>query len=253
MRIKMKLFSAVALITGLFVGIAPSAQAEELIFPCGDSATYSVLMPEGIAGSRYICTGDLILDESVKVIGMQAFKYSKLTSVIIPNSVLSIENEAFANTGITSVIIGDSVTSIGMKAFENNNLANVTFGKSVLSIGYSAFAFNRLTKVMLPNSLKQIGSYAFQGNLFLTQISIPEGLEVLDPEAFQYNFRLDSILYCGKLTAFPKKPSCLTVQTSVKPTSATPKKTTITCVKGKLTKKVTAVKPVCPAGYKKKA
>jgi membrane protein involved in colicin uptake len=30
------------------------------------------------------------------------------------------------------------------------------------------------------------------------------------------------------------------------------KKTTITCVKGKLTKKVTAVKPKCPTGYKKK-
>ena len=30
------------------------------------------------------------------------------------------------------------------------------------------------------------------------------------------------------------------------------KKTTITCVKGKSTKKVTAVKPVCPRGYKKK-
>jgi hypothetical protein len=30
------------------------------------------------------------------------------------------------------------------------------------------------------------------------------------------------------------------------------KKTTITCLKGKLIKKVTAVKPVCPAGYKKK-
>lgn len=30
------------------------------------------------------------------------------------------------------------------------------------------------------------------------------------------------------------------------------KKTTITCVKGKLTKKVTAVSPKCPAGYKKK-
>ena len=30
------------------------------------------------------------------------------------------------------------------------------------------------------------------------------------------------------------------------------KKTTITCVKGKLTKKVTAIKPKCPAGYKKK-
>jgi len=30
------------------------------------------------------------------------------------------------------------------------------------------------------------------------------------------------------------------------------KKTTITCVKGKLTKKVTAVKPKCPSGYKVK-
>ena len=30
------------------------------------------------------------------------------------------------------------------------------------------------------------------------------------------------------------------------------KKTTITCIKGKLVKKVTAVKPVCPKGYKKK-
>jgi len=34
--------------------------------------------------------------------------------------------------------------------------------------------------------------------------------------------------------------------------AAAPKKTTITCVKGKLTKKVTSVKPKCPVGYKKK-
>ena len=33
---------------------------------------------------------------------------------------------------------------------------------------------------------------------------------------------------------------------------AAKKKTTITCVKGKISKKVTAVKPKCPAGYKKK-
>jgi len=37
------------------------------------------------------------------------------------------------------------------------------------------------------------------------------------------------------------------------PVKATAKKTTITCVKGKTTKKVTATKPVCPTGYKKKA
>ena len=36
----------------------------------------------------------------------------------------------------------------------------------------------------------------------------------------------------------------------LKPVAA--KKMTITCVKGKTIKKVTAVKPKCPAGYKKK-
>jgi hypothetical protein len=34
--------------------------------------------------------------------------------------------------------------------------------------------------------------------------------------------------------------------------AASNKKTTITCIKGKLTKKVTAIKPKCPAGYRKK-
>ena len=33
---------------------------------------------------------------------------------------------------------------------------------------------------------------------------------------------------------------------------ATIKKATIICVKGKITKKLTAVKPVCPTGFKKK-
>ena len=39
---------------------------------------------------------------------------------------------------------------------------------------------------------------------------------------------------------------------AAKAKAAAAKKKTITCVKGKLTKKVTAVKPVCPKGYKKK-
>ena len=41
-------------------------------------------------------------------------------------------------------------------------------------------------------------------------------------------------------------------EAEAKAKAAANKKTTITCVKGKLTKKVTAVKPKCPAGYKVK-
>jgi hypothetical protein len=46
-----------------------------------------------------------------------------------------------------------------------------------------------------------------------------------------------------------KQPSPV-VNGAKKAKSAASKKTTITCIKGKLTKKVTAVSPKCPAGYK---
>ena len=50
-------------------------------------------------------------------------------------------------------------------------------------------------------------------------------------------------------TPTPFQSSQPAAVTSKKP--APPKKTTIVCVKGNLTKKVTAVKPKCPTGYKK--
>ena len=52
-----------------------------------------------------------------------------------------------------------------------------------------------------------------------------------------------------------KKNPTETVKATPKPTqsvASTSKASTITCVKGKLTKKMTAVKPVCPVGYKVK-
>ena len=42
------------------------------------------------------------------------------------------------------------------------------------------------------------------------------------------------------------------LQAQVAKLAAAQKQTTITCVKGKITKKVTGLKPVCPSGYKKK-
>jgi hypothetical protein len=50
-------------------------------------------------------------------------------------------------------------------------------------------------------------------------------------------------------TPVPTPTPSATVVATVKPAA---KKTTITCVKGKTSKKVTAVNPKCPAGYKKK-
>jgi hypothetical protein len=54
-----------------------------------------------------------------------------------------------------------------------------------------------------------------------------------------------------KLTQEAEKPVA-TPSPSASAAPAVSKKVTITCVKGKTSKKVTAVKPVCPTGFKKK-
>lgn len=54
----------------------------------------------------------------------------------------------------------------------------------------------------------------------------------------------------SELSPSPTPKPVVTVTPTVQP-SAT-KKTTLTCIKGKLIKKVTAIKPICPKGYKKK-
>jgi len=53
-------------------------------------------------------------------------------------------------------------------------------------------------------------------------------------------------------TPEPTPTPTVVVTPTPTPKPTVTKKSTITCVKGKLTKKVTAVKPVCPSGYKKK-
>ena len=81
-----------------------------------------------------------------------------------------------------------------------------------------------------------------------TTVNEKDGWLYLSANGFTYSAPTVRV----KLTQEAEKP----VATPSPGASASPtaevKKTTITCIKGKTTKKVTAVKPLCPAGYKKK-
>ena len=71
---------------------------------------------------------------------------------------------------------------------------------------------------------------------FLKNISVKNGKIIIDVSGFEYSR--------PKLKIGIKK--------GYKPSAKILNKTTITCLKGKAVKKITAVKPTCPAGYKKK-
>ncbi len=64
-----------------------------------------------------------------------------------------------------------------------------------------------------------------------------------------FDHDIGGYIFSVKLTHTDVAPSASTGLAS----APTLKKTTISCVKGKTIKKVTAVSPKCPSGYKKKA
>ena len=70
----------------------------------------------------------------------------------------------------------------------------------------------------------------------LKNVSVKNGRIIIDVSGFEYSR--------------PKLK--IGIKPGYKPSKPSLKKTTITCVKGKSTKKITAIKPVCPKGYVKK-
>lgn len=97
-----------------------------------------------------LCTGDVVIDDSVTSIGMEAF-----------------EN----NLSITSVIIGSSVTNIDEDAFRNTSITSVIIPNSVITIDSNAFRYTQLTSVTIPSSVTEIRDNAFGGNSFLTSVT----------------------------------------------------------------------------------
>ena len=80
------------------------------------------------------------------------------------------------------------------------------------------------------------------------EISYADGTSKVATVTSKYDAKNDWI----NLRAYGFTYSTPQLAISFKQPVVAPKKTTITCIKGKTTKKVTAVKPKCPSGYKKK-
>jgi hypothetical protein len=297
------------------------ANAEVVTFPC-TGGTYSVEMPAATIIKANQCTGSFTIDPSVKRIGTDAFKFSKITSISIPNSVTSIDSGAFEYSDLNSVIIPNSVTTMGRYAFSGSKISAVTISSSLTNIEMSAFAntknltsviipvgvkiieafafsYGGLTSVTIPNTVTNIEFLAFVGSK-LVKVDIPDSTR-LASSAFQDNTELKSIIYCGKdVYGLPTAPTCpadrkaiidaaakaaadkaaadklaadakaaadkLAADAKAKADRAAAdakaaadraatqaaqdaKKLTITCLKGKKSKKVTGESPVCPKGF----
>jgi hypothetical protein len=136
------------------------------------------------------------IPNSVTSIGFSAFFLSSLTSVVIPNSVVALGNSVFANTQIESIVISSALSKIEAGAFANNKkLTSVKIPAGITSIEAGAFYETGLTSIVIPNTVKQIGQFAFS-DAELTQVDISDSTQFYS-NTFSENLELKSFIYCG--------------------------------------------------------
>jgi len=164
-----------------------AARAETITFPCGDGARYSVVLPSGVATDGNKCSGPLVIDSSVKIIGKDAFSSSKISSVKLPDSVVSIEAGGLAYLKLELIDLGSSIESLGFEAFRGTRVNSIKLPNSLKTIGESAFADTSFTEISIPNSVTSIERTAFareDSQLPLNSIVIPDSVKSLGFAAF---------------------------------------------------------------------
>ena len=150
------------------------------------------------------------------------------TAYIFPHTVRVVGNNAFLYSKITSVALPNSVTTVGDNAFRScSALVNVSLGQSLKVVGQSAFMFcEKMKMLVLPNTLNVIGERGFGRCKSLSDITIGDSVKVIGESAFSYCTNLVSVTLgeavetvgdmafcgsCGKLARLefrgPKRPA----------------------------------------------
>ncbi len=131
---------------------------------------------------------DVVLPDSVRIIGPAFSDAYLLDSIIIPEGVVRIDNKAFLNcTSLSEIVLPKSLRSIGAYAFYNCvDLSVIQINEGLEEIGDGAFERCNFKELTLPSTLKRIGKGAF-GRCNLSRVTIPQGVEIIDDLAFADN------------------------------------------------------------------
>lgn len=122
------------------------------------TVTGGVMSVGDYAFDGYYSLTDVVMDDSVKIIGKYSFRSSALKKLNIPGGVTAIEACAFLGCAeLTSVDISDGLKSIGAGTFSMcTGLVNIKIPCSVNSVGYGAFKdCNNLSNVDYSGTVAQ--------------------------------------------------------------------------------------------------
>ena len=151
------------------------------------------------------------IPSSVISIGEGVFAWcSRITSIVVDgnNTIYdSRENcnaiiETATNTmiaGCRNSFIPNSVTVLGYGVFYGHSIKSVEIPNGVVSIGESAFAYSSIDTLHIPSSVKTIGKMAFDHCDDLTNLTLSEGLEIIEYAGIYCCYALKSIVFPSTL------------------------------------------------------
>jgi hypothetical protein len=202
------------------VAVALVTQFQSVIVPSNDPFGFSV---EGASGKMYVGSNGICkLSTPTWNADTKSFKYSASAPKLAPDGTTT--NKGFYHAVIS---FADATALWGLK-----NPADAA-SALVVSITTSAGGSVAATK-----------SVSARNNLIIIDVS---GFSFPDPLldiTLNPNYDMNSAAVTKPMVIGTPKPTPT-------PTIA-PKKVTITCIKGVITKKITAVNATCPSGYRKK-
>ena len=138
----------------------------------------------------------VILPDTIKTIGKDAFICGNLTNVNMPKNLKTIEDGAFYEMKMEELILPEGLETIGASAFSICTFTNVVIPDSVTYIGEKAFeSCKKITKVKLPNNLKTLETRVFSSCYKLKSITIPASITEIKESAFYSCGSLDNITF----------------------------------------------------------
>ena len=139
----------------------------------------------------------ITIPSTVEVIGAQAFSSAfgdgtTEKELVIPESVKTLGEQAFYGSGITKATIKMSGETIGMGAFSASDLNSVDISQSnVKTIAAEAFEYCDITTFVWNDMVTSIGDLAFYGSAF-GEFVLPATVKTIGNEAFKYGEEMTS-------------------------------------------------------------